>query len=392
MPGKIIHIYRRAYDSYFPPKDSEYYYLAGWSSLLSRKTLRYTDRYRIENWRPEREVNEPVVKEIQGITCRLFPVRYIKHFGDWSPSMIRAIRKEVDTKEILIHNNAIHDNLLYIIPYLFRNVPVVAHHHGEYHPLHNYARTKSIGSLMRYFVEKSSLRRVDQFFVSVRAEEEYLSSILNNGSISFGPVVGIDFDVIKPYDRALARERLGLRQDKKILLYVGRCYALKGVDILLKSFNELKRRYNLELLIVGSLPEDQFYKEASSSGAIIHSYVPHKEMPLYYSAADLFVSLPFYELGAGFIGTGIASLEALACGIPVVSTGLIHFPSEEWRLIGKIPKNPDDVSDCISEVLEAPRFFKRCREMVVKYYNWENIISRIVETYDLLFKKYYHRN
>ena len=51
---KIIHIEHRAYGSYFPKEDSEYYYLAGWSSAVARQTVKYTNRYTIGNWRQEK--------------------------------------------------------------------------------------------------------------------------------------------------------------------------------------------------------------------------------------------------------------------------------------------------------------------------------------------------
>jgi glycosyltransferase involved in cell wall biosynthesis len=55
-----------------------------------------------------------------------------------------------------------------------------------------------------------------------------------------------------------------------------------------------------------------------------------------------------------FMGPGLAPLESLACGTPVVGTNLRHFlgTEDELKKVGKIPKTRDEVGKCIAEVLE----------------------------------------
>ncbi|GAG79487.1 unnamed protein product, partial [marine sediment metagenome] len=81
----------------------------------------------------------------------------------------------------------------------------------------------------------------------------------------------------------------------------------------------------------------------------------------------------------------------LACGTPIVSTTLEDFSTNEWKKLGKIPRDEKDTVRCVSEMLDNAKPFKNCREVAKKYYDWENIIRRTVEVYDRLFEKYYGR-
>ncbi len=382
---KIIHIYYRAYDSYFPSKDSEYYYLAGWSSAVARQTVKYTNKYIIENWRPEREVKKTVVQEVQGIMCRLFPAKYMKPLEGWSPTMLKELKKQAKGDEILIHYSSIHSNSLYLIASLFRNIPIVAQQHGDSSPLMRFRQNKKPVTLLTHFVERRALKTVDHFFVLRKRELEFLSSFLPKSQITL-QTMGVDFEEFKPINKEYARKKLNLPQNKKIMLYIGRFYKLKGVDIILRTFQDLKKRYNNELILIGGSPTDELYEDVKLSGARFYGRLPHNELPLYFSAADLYLLPTFDKIYAGI---DVSSLEALACNVPIVSTTLKDFPTDEWKKLGKIPKDEKDVTRCVSEILGNAFAHYNCREIAKKYYGWKSIIKNTIEIYDKLFEKYY---
>jgi glycosyltransferase involved in cell wall biosynthesis len=78
--------------------------------------------------------------------------------------------------------------------------------------------------------------------------------------------------------------------------------------------------------------------------------------------------------------------------VPVVSTTLWDFPKEDVSLVGEIPKNEDDVPNCILKVLDNPDKYKRCREIAKKYYDSQKIIKNTIRVYDELFDKYYGKH
>jgi len=383
---KIIHIYRRDYNSYFPQKDSEYYYLAGWSSAVARQTVRIDNKYTVECWRPDREIKKILVLNVQGIICRLFPAKHIRFFGDWSFSLLKELKKQSKGSEIIIHHSSIHNYLLYLIAILFPHVPIVAQHHGDRPALAVFPRRKKFVSIVINYIEKKSLKNIDHLFVLDKKEMEFLSKLIPRFRIGL-QTMGVDFDKFKPVNKKKAREKLDLPEGKKIMLYIGKFYRLKGVDVILRTFQDLKRKYDIELILIGGSCSDPLYEEMKASGAKCFKYISHNNLPLFYSAADVYL-LPSFSLDyAG--GIGVAVIESLACGVPVVSTTLKYFPKNELHKVGKIPRDENDVERCVSEILENPSDYSNCRNVAKNVFSWEKIIKNTVHIYDKLFKEYY---
>lgn len=133
---------------------------------------------------------------------------------------------------------------------------------------------------------------------------------------------GVDLRTFRPLDREESRQRLGLNGDK-VLLYVGRIESLKGVELLVHTVAQLDTCEPVRALVVGDdngqdnelarirrLAETLQVEDAFD----FVGRVPQEELPIYYSAADVCVVPSFYE------SFGLAALEAMACGTPVVAS------------------------------------------------------------------------
>ena len=115
-----------------------------------------------------------------------------------------------------------------------------------------------------------------------------------------------------------------------MLLFVGRLDPLKGFDLALHAMALLENSGDLEMVVVGG--EQEGKNETSRLKAAAHmlgieeyvrfaGVVPHDELPNYYSAAEALIMPSYYE------SFGLAALEALACGTPVVATRVGGLPS-----------------------------------------------------------------
>ena len=133
---------------------------------------------------------------------------------------------------------------------------------------------------------------------------------------------GVDLSRFRPVDRTEARRELGLN-GHKVMLYVGRIEPLKGADLLLHAAASLESEEGVQVLVVGSDAEGSGEMERLhrlsddlqlGDSVEFVGRVPQDRLALYYSAADVCVVPSFYE------SFGLAALESMACGTPVVAT------------------------------------------------------------------------
>lgn len=112
--------------------------------------------------------------------------------------------------------------------------------------------------------------------------------------------------------------------EKTSLLFVGRLASRKGVSRAIEAVASL-RDEDVELLVAGTgRHEERLQRLAEEQGVAgkvqFLGFVPDDELPVLYSAADVFVFPSRYE------GFGLVFLEAMACGTPVVGTPVGGVP------------------------------------------------------------------
>lgn len=125
---------------------------------------------------------------------------------------------------------------------------------------------------------------------------------------------GVESSLFTPLSRSESRSRLGVR--RFALLSVGALIPRKRHAIAIDAIGNLP---DCELLIVGTGPlRAQLERRARDLGVVsrvrFFGEVPHRELPLYYNAADVMTLTSDREGWANVI------LEAMACGTPVIAT------------------------------------------------------------------------
>ncbi|MFB0534681.1 MAG: glycosyltransferase family 4 protein [Anaerolineae bacterium] len=112
------------------------------------------------------------------------------------------------------------------------------------------------------------------------------------------------------------RREMGLHESK-VICYVGRLVAVKGVDLLLKAFLRVRSAApDTALLVVGDGPLrgqlEGMCQAGGSGGVYFVGFKQPAELPRYYALSDLFVLPSKAETW------GVVVNEAMACGLPVV--------------------------------------------------------------------------
>src|SRR5439155_14036113 len=190
-------------------------------------------------------------------------------------------------------------------------------------------------------------------------------------------------------DRAAVRTRLGLPAERPLLLTVRNLESRMGLDLLIRAMAILKRDIPEALLLIGGTGSVGPQLESLAAALGLREqirflgFIPDDKLPLYYQAADLFV-LPTRELE----GFGLVTVEALACGTPVLGTPVGATPEILVRLSPSLVFRglaPETMAEDIQQFLEAERgnpeararLREACRRHAETHYAWERTIDAL---------------
>ena len=189
-------------------------------------------------------------------------------------------------------------------------------------------------------------------------------------TIIFG---GVDANQFTP-DPAVTRER-------DLFVYVGRIFPGKGLHVLLEALPPAAR-----LIVIGSKASDEYRRTvtALAAGKQVEflGARPDAEVVAAYRRA-LAVVLP------SLVDTGFtSSMEAMACGAPVIGTSLGSLPEVVRNGVTGTLVPPDDpaaLSACLTDALTDPDRYHRmapaCRSDVVKRFTWDRVAERCLAAY-----------
>ncbi|MGD9035552.1 MAG: glycosyltransferase family 4 protein [Syntrophobacterales bacterium] len=130
---------------------------------------------------------------------------------------------------------------------------------------------------------------------------------------------GVDFAIFNSSVRnegAQLRIFFGIGRELIVVLFVGTNYERKGLDTVLQGISRLRDKEKYRLLVVGKGNIPRYQRLAQKLGlqeiTVFCGYQEH--MPPFYGAADIFLLPSYYD------PFGNVCLEAMACGLPVITT------------------------------------------------------------------------
>ena len=219
----------------------------------------------------------------------------------------------------------------------------------------------------RFAIEEEIVREADCIIAECPQDELDLVELYNADPerISMVPC-GYDPDELAPLEMHAARQLLGWEPDTFYLLQLGRMVRRKGIDNVIQALARLRHSYGVDarLCVVGG--------QLSGSGGDVEEFerlvrVARDEdvadyveftgsrgrnvLSRYYSAANVFVTTPWYE------PFGITPIEAMACRRPVVgsATGGIKYTVVDGKTGFLVPpKDPDALARRLAVLARNP--------------------------------------
>jgi D-inositol-3-phosphate glycosyltransferase len=252
----------------------------------------------------------------------------------------------------------------------------------------------------RFEIEDRIVEEADHIIAECPQDDEDLIRLYNAepSRVTIIPC-GFDPSELCPISKALARITLGFAPDERIILQLGRIVPRKGIDTAICGFARLLKDHHTpaRLVIAGGeseVPDPSVTPELGHLQQIARdegvaeqvTFVGRRGREVlkhYYSAADVFVSTPWYE------PFGITPVEAMACGTSVVgaNVGGIKFSVRDGETGYLVPPNdPEALAERIAHLYKHPKLMDVLSRQAIRRANdlftWSKVASAVASLYE----------
>lgn len=258
----------------------------------------------------------------------------------------------------------------------------------------------------RIGIERLLVRSADRIIAECPQDSEDLISLYGADprTIEIVPC-GVDTAEIRPGGPG-ARERLGLglAPDEFVVLQLGRLVPRKGIDNVIRGVACLKQEHGIRarLLIVGGESDDPDPVRTPEIGrlaaiaeqlgvrdqVIFTGRRTRHEIGDYYSAADVFVTTPWYE------PFGITPLEAMGCGTPVIGAavgGIKHTVVDEVTGFLVPPNDPAALAERLARFRRNPELARAFGRAGIRHvssrYTWRKVAQDMLRAYEAVLER-----
>ena len=252
----------------------------------------------------------------------------------------------------------------------------------------------------RFAVEDRIIAEADAIIAECPQDEEDLCQLYSADSDKITTIpCGFNPAEFEPLSKILARVALGFPVEERMILQLGRMVPRKGVDTVIRSLRDLIQAHQtpVRLIIVGGDlqdPDPRIVSEVTRLQAIasetgVSDYVTfvsrqgREVLKYYYSAADIFITTPWYE------PFGITPVEAMACGTPVIGSnvGGVKFTVKDGETGYLVPPNdPEAIATKIAYLYQQPQLLSIFQRQAIQRANalftWQTVATKMAALYE----------
>lgn len=323
-------------------------------------------------------------------------VKYFNYYGyehyNFSPSLFKSLSKEIKNFEI-VHITAIWNFPVFAGAYLSRKfkLPYIISPIGSLDPDVVKSKSYIIKKIYYYLISKKYIEKASLIHYTTKYEKEKTEryfKIKNKGIIIPRGIEIPKFE--NEHNKYVIFDTHPFLKNKKYILFLSRINWKKGLDILIPAFYEISKEFkDIYLVITG--PDNEGY--GRNVKRWVKNYGLERKViftgPLYgdekisiLKNAEVFV-LPSYSENFG-----MAAVEAMACGTPVVISERVGIYREVMKhdagIITKISR--ESVYKGIKILLENKNFSqkisKNAKKLVKEYYDINKVVENMIRIYE----------
>lgn len=242
------------------------------------------------------------------------------------------------------------------------NIPIIFTFHTQYEQYTHYIPFNQ--KLMKMLTKASVINYIKKCDLIISPTESIKNFLLDYHVAKPVEVVPNSIEVekfrnISPEIKKEIKNNLGIKDDEKVLIYIGRMALEKNLAFMLQSYKIiLKEKPATKLVIIGEGPELEALKSLAlqlgiNKNVIFTGRIEYPEIPNYITIADIFIVTSTTEVRP------LAIIEAFACGLPVVSLD--------------VPWARDIIKDSVEGILAPQNAAKYSEKVIELLYNEDNL-------------------
>ena len=191
---------------------------------------------------------------------------------------------------------------------------------------------------------------------------------------------GVDTSRFSPYE-------IPRTEGKIRYLYVARLEPYKGVVKLLKAWDLIKDRSNIELHIAGAGPLEDLVRSRAGDNLIYHGSVSHEVLSAIHRESDIFVTTSEMDT------FGLVVLEALSSGLYVIAPEMMKGTFDDFMDMGSleyVKNEPEIVAERMLKAAEKIDTIRSSRlnlhQYVKEHYDWKVVVDELYDFFESVAK------
>lgn len=230
-------------------------------------------------------------------------------------------------------------------------------------------------------------RRCDAIVAPAESSAAVLRAQRMNRDISIW-TRGVDRAQFNPRRRDMDwRRSVGIEDDALVVAFLGRLVMEKGLDVFADAIDALaERKVKHRVLVIGDGPARGWFEQRLPDAIFIGEQVGD-DLARSLASGDVFLNPSITET------FGNVTLEAMACGLPVVAavaTGATSLVRDGETGVLVEPTEIDDFGDALEAYAKDPELRRRHGEAGLAYaqtMDWDRINSAVIRTYLRVIEK-----
>lgn len=317
------------------------------------------------------------------------PINSIREFAFSSDLTLWLIRHIKDYDLVHVHAIFSYPSTIAMAIARWHKVPYIVRPLGQ---LCSWSLAQKAQKKQVYFnlIEKDNLQGSNLVHFTAKQEEEEAKEI-NLKYKSFVLPLGLNLPQIIDNSQEKLHNYYQIAPEIPIILFLSRIHEKKGLDLLISALSPINQDFRLIIAGSGENNYEQKIKELIklnnlSEKVIWTGFIEGELKDILLQGSDLFALTSYSE------NFGIAVVEALAVGLPVIVTRGVALSSivAENDLGFVTDLDINSISSAIEKALNNPEELKerrdRAREFIFNHYTWDKIAYNLISIYQQILK------